>query len=635
MKFNSERMCGITGFIDKRKISEKEHLIAMTDVLQHRGPDHRGYEMFDLENLTIGLGHRRLSIIDLSTSGNQPMFTEDKNYCIILNGEIYNYKEIKEELKQNGEFFFSTSDTEVVLKAYRHWGIDFVEKLIGMFAFVIYDKTNNKVLIYRDRAGIKPLYYYFKDGIFLFASEIKSLLKHPAFEKRINRNALVLFFKHGYIDSPYTIYENCYKLKPGNFIEYNLDFSNFKIKKYWDVIDFYNKPKLKIDYHEAIYELENLFDSAFNYRMIADVPVGVFLSSGYDSTTVAAILSRNMKIHTFTIGFNDKKYDESEAARAISKHLGTIHHEEILNENNFKEIADNLAFYYDEPFGDSSALPSILVSKLAKHKVKVALSADGGDELFAGYPKHYQHLSLYKNFLKTPRIIRKLLSPIQTLKRFSHRPDLFSAKNLNDILRIKLETLVFNPKELSQLVNFEYSELKTGFDDFYLLNDRNDFLNKLLAIDYKTYLENDILTKMDRATMSVSLEGREPLLDHRIIEFTARLNSKFKYKKQISKKILKDINKKYIDPKLMHSKKMGFGGPVNTWLKYSLRKDMKELIHANDFPNHLINKEYVSQFYDEFLNNTDNVWWYKVYQIYVFLKWHRYWFSKKHNDILL
>ncbi len=619
-------MCGITGFVDKMNISRKEHLIEMTDVLQHRGPDNRGFHMFDLDNLTVGFGHRRLSIIDLSKNGNQPMFTEDKKLCIVLNGEVYNYKELKKELTQNGEVFFSSSDTEVVLKAYRYWGTDFVEKLIGMFAFAILDQRNNKILIYRDRAGIKPLYYYYKDGVFLFASEIKSFLKSPAFEKKVNRDALALFFKHGYIDSPYTIYENCFKLKPGNYIEYNLNSLDFEIKKYWDVIDVYNKPKLKIDYNDAVSELENLFDSAFNYRMIADVPVGVFLSSGYDSSTVAAILSRSKKIHTFTIGFNDEKYDESRAAAGIAKHLGTIHHKEILDENNFKEIADELAFYYDEPFGDSSALPSILVSKLAKNKVKVSLSADGGDELFAGYPKHYQHLNLYKNFLKIPRVIRKLMQPMQNLNRFSHRPELFSAKNENELLKIKLETIVFNPQEIMKLLNFDYSELKTGFDEFNLLNDENDFLNKLLAIDYKTYLENDILTKMDRAAMSVSLEGREPLLDHRIVEFAARLDSKFKYNNQIPKKILKEINKKYIDPALMHSKKMGFGGPVNNWLKYSLRQEMKELIQANDFPDYLINKEYVSMFYNDFLKDSNNIWWYKIYQIYVFLKWHRYWF---------
>lgn len=619
-------MCGLTGFIDWRHSTEENVLVRMNNALTHRGPDGFGIEILSNESAQVGLAHRRLSIIDLSERGKQPMFTEDKRYSILLNGEIYNYKEIKARLIDEGDNFFSDSDTEVVLKAYRKWGVKAVDTFIGMFVFVIYDQTENTLVIYRDRAGVKPLFYYTDQNIFLFASELKSLHEHPSFKKMINKDAVALFFRHGYVDSPYCIFENCYKLEPGHFLECNIGNKTYSVKKYWDCFDYYNAPKLNISYNDAVSELDQLLNSAFNYRMISDVPVGVFLSSGYDSSTVAAILSQNQKINTYTIGFNDPKYDESKNAWILAEHLNTNHHRLNAHEENITDIIDNLAYYYDEPFGDSSAIPSVLVSRLARKNVTVALSADGGDELFAGYPKHYQHYNLYRYFSQIPFFVISPFKFFGNIKRFEHRKDLFSAQNENDVLKSKLETILFNDKELRLLMNLKFIIPKTAFDAFDLLNKNESFLDKLLAVDYKTYLQNDILVKMDRASMSTSLEGREPFLDHRILEFSARLPESYKFDGKTPKRILKDINKKYIPQRLMHNKKMGFGGPVKDWLSTIMYEDFVNLFKSSKFPSNILNYDYLNDLvFNKFYKNHSKIWWYKIYQVYIFLKWNERW----------
>lgn len=619
-------MCGITGFIDWSHSSSGRVLEKMNDVLSHRGPDGHGVEIFNTEIAQVGMAHRRLSIIDLSDRGRQPMFTEDKKYCILLNGEIYNYKEIKSLLIADGDKFCSDTDTEVVLKACRKWGEKAVDKFIGMFVFVIYDQKEHTLTFYRDRAGVKPLYYYWDQNIFLFSSELKSFHEHPSFKKVINKDAVSLFFRHGYIDSPHSIFENCYKLEPGHILKVELSKKEISFKKYWDCYDYYNAPKLQISYEDALSELDRLFHSAFNYRMIADVPVGVFLSSGYDSSTVAAILSQSNLINTYTIGFDGSRFDESENAKKIADYLKTNHHTLHANEENIPEIIKDLAFYYDEPFGDSSAIPSIMVSKLAKRNVTVALSADGGDELFAGYPKHYQHFNSYKFFSQIPYAFRFPFRTLGNLDRFKHREGLFNAKNTNDILKSKLETIIFTNEELKNLLSYNFNNVKTKFDSFEELNQNNGYLDKLLAVDYKTYLQNDILVKMDRASMSASLESREPLLDHRILEFAAKLPEKYKFDGITPKKILKDINRNYIPSQLMHNKKMGFGGPVKSWLHNVMHHDFEKLFKSSHFPVDILDYEYTKDFvFNRFYNHNSKIWWYKIYQIYIFLKWYEKW----------
>ena len=301
-------MCGISGFCDFKKKSSENILKNMTDALIHRGPDSSGYSFFEYETYQVGLGHRRLSILDLSTQGHQPM--KYKNLEIVYNGEIYNFKEIRKELEDSNYIFGSNTDTEVILKAYDKWGLKMVDRFIGMFAIVIYDKTTSTLLCIRDRAGVKPLYYYFKDGLFLFASELKSFYKHKEFQKQISKEGLSLFFQYGYILEPYSIFEDTYKLKAGHYLKLDLKTSVININKYWDVIDFYNKPKLDISFEEAKQETEQLLKSACEYRMVSDVPVGIFLSGGYDSSVVTSILQnqRSEKLNTFTIGFKEKGY---------------------------------------------------------------------------------------------------------------------------------------------------------------------------------------------------------------------------------------------------------------------------------------------------------------------------------------
>jgi asparagine synthase (glutamine-hydrolysing) len=380
-------MCGIVGFVDKNK--KLDILNDMLEIQSYRGPDDRGL-YFD-EKSGVHLGHNRLSIQDLSPNGHQPFISDDKNYVIVFNGEVYNFKIIKKELKKKGYKFISNSDTEVIIYSYKEWGIECIEKFIGMFAFAILDKIKNKLILVRDRAGVKPLHYYVDNSQFMFSSEIKSFHKHPAFKKEQNLEVLPYYFQFGYIPFPHTIFKNCFKLEPGHYLELNLDNLEFQITKYWDVNDFYMKEKFIKNEDKILNDIENILDDAINLRMISDVPVGVFLSGGYDSSLVSAILAKKQgkKINTFTIGFDDEKYNEATHAKMIAEYLGTNHTEYYMKNKDMLDLVEKLPFYYDEPFGDSSALPTMIVSKIAKKNVTVALSSDGGDEAFCGYSKYF------------------------------------------------------------------------------------------------------------------------------------------------------------------------------------------------------------------------------------------------------
>ncbi|MCB0709080.1 MAG: asparagine synthase (glutamine-hydrolyzing), partial [Chitinophagaceae bacterium] len=358
-------MCGISGFVDFNKKSGKNILEKMNRTLHHRGPDGEGYGIFETDTSITGLGHRRLSIIDLSEGGSQPKTY--KGLHITFNGEIYNYAEIKNSLVSKGHTFNSHSDTEVILHAYEEWGPAALQQFIGMFAFVIYDETNKKIFACRDRAGVKPFFYYYKDGLFLFASELKALLQHPGFTKEINTDAVAAFLQFGYVPTPNCIFNDTHKLKPGHYLLLNLQTKAIETTRYWNVYDAYNKPEVKISLPDAISETEKLLTSAFQYRMVSDVPVGVFLSGGYDSSCVTAILQKNNteKIKTFTIGVPDVGLNEAPFAKEIAAHLGTDHTEYYCTQKEALEIVPQLPFFYDEPFADSSAIPTTLVSRIA------------------------------------------------------------------------------------------------------------------------------------------------------------------------------------------------------------------------------------------------------------------------------
>jgi len=595
-------MCGITGFCDFNKHLDKEALSKANDVLSHRGPDNGNAEMYELKDANIGFGHRRLSILDLSEHGNQPMHSDDGAISIILNGEIYNFAEIKKSLEQLGYQFHSTSDTEVIIKAYQQWGIEAVHQFIGMFAFSLFDRKKNLLYLFRDRAGVKPLYYYHHEDYILFASELKALHQYPIFKKEINQEAVSLFFKYAYIRAPHTIFKNTYKLQPGHYLEIDIGKKQVKEIKYYDIIDFYNKPKLKISESEALMETERLFTSAFQYRMVSDVPVGVFLSGGYDSTAVTAILQKNntQKIKTFTIGFQQEKFNEAVYAKKIAEYIGTNHHEYYCSTKEALDIFPELADIYDEPFGDSSAIPTTLVSRFARKEVTVALSADGGDEVFAGYNRYDQLITLYNVLNKTPQFLQSfsgaLLSQIpfskisvknKKIQQISKLAEVLSAKNdieINDAL-----SKHYSNEHLKNILNIPFAN-QGLFDALSEINDENDFLNIALALDYKIYMADDILVKVDRATMSIGLEGREPLLDHRIIEFVAQLPSQLKYNNGIKKYLLKEITHKYVPKELLDRPKTGFGIPVYEWL----RNDLKEYLYLYISEEQLSKHNYIN-----------------------------------------
>ncbi len=578
-------MCGISGFADFNKNSNRDILEKMNRTIAHRGPDGEGYGIYQARSATIGLGHRRLSIIDLSEGGHQPQ--SHQSLHITYNGEIYNYTEVKKELEDKGHQFKSHSDTEVILHAYQEWGTHALQKFIGMFAFVIYDEAKQIIFACRDRAGVKPFFYYYKDGLFLFASELKAIVQHPGFVKEINIDAAAAFLQYGYVPTPHCIYKNACKLKPGHFLQLDLTTTSITTTRYWNVYDAYNKPLLKISLPDAMEETEKILINAFQYRMVSDVPVGVFLSGGYDSACVTALLQKGSteKIKTFTIGVPDAGLNEAPFAKAVAAHLGTDHTEYYCTQKEALEIVPQLPFYYDEPFADSSAIPTTLVSKIAREKVTVALSADAGDEIFAGYNRYDYVMKYGKKLQRIPGAFRKSVAAVmdkvpadaipflnkqylfhsryEKVKTFLRNP---SEKNL-----LKNIILQMNGNALSRLFISPVNELPTAFDSEELQEDNFSTLSYLMAIDYQTYLLDDILQKVDRAGMSVSLEGREPFLDHRIIEWAARLPLEYKYNDGNKKYILKEIVHKYVPKQMMDRPKMGFGIPISDWLSSDLK----------------------------------------------------------------
>jgi asparagine synthase (glutamine-hydrolysing) len=625
-------MCGICGFTDSSRHNHKNIIDKMTSALHHRGPDDSGTKLIIEGEICVGIGHTRLSIIDLDVTGHQPM--EYMHLRIVYNGEIYNYKEIKDELVSLGHSFESQSDTEVILHSFIQWGRSCISKFIGMFAFVLYDIKNHDLLLFRDRAGVKPLYYYILDNLFLFSSELKTFHLHPGFIKEIDNGAVTQYFDQGYISSGKCIFKHCHKVNPGHYVVFNIDSKRISTNKYWDVRDFYKLPEMKISFDDAKAELKSILHSAYNYRMVSDVPVGIFLSGGYDSSSVAAILQShtNERLRTFTIGFEEGN-NEAPYAKEISRILGTDHTELLCSQQMAMDIIPTLPQIFDEPFGDSSAIPTILVSKLASKHVKVALSADGGDELFAGYD-HYKNVTrnmrVISNLESLPPIIRKTL--FFGAKLFK---DLFDERNANKyetMINIFEHTTSFRPSALissySRLSSIHRNGLLGGerFEDVQptleTIEDYSDTVSYALAKDYCTYLPDDILTKVDRSTMSESLEGREPLLDHRIVEFVAQLPIKFKHG-LTQKRILKEIVNEYLPKKIMNRPKAGFTIPISKWLKSDLFYLQNEYLNVSAIKNQgILNPDYANNILKRFNSGKlydDTIVW-KILQFQMWAK---------------
>ncbi|WP_419678391.1 asparagine synthase (glutamine-hydrolyzing) [Aliarcobacter lanthieri] len=626
-------MCGIVGFIDKNK--NIDTLNDMLKIQSYRGPDDSGV-YFD-EKSGVHFGHNRLSIQDLTSHGHQPFISDCENYVIVFNGEVYNFKIIRAELEKLGYVFASQSDTEVILYSYKQWGIDCIHKFIGMFAFSILDKLNNKLFLVRDRAGVKPLYYYKVENEFMFSSEIKSFHKHPIFSKEQNLSVLSHFFQFGYIPAPYTIFKNCFKLEAGHYLEYYIENSEFKIVKYWDVNDFYLEDKFNKNENEILEEIEKILDNAIDLRMVSDVPVGVFLSGGYDSSLVASILAKKQgkKINTFTIGFDDEKYNEAEHAKTIAEYLGTNHTEYYMRNSDMLNLIQSLPFYYDEPFGDSSALPTMIVSKLARKSVTVALSADGGDEAFCGYSKYFflnKFQNIFSNTFKKEFLkIGLNLFDSNIVEYVNNKlPRNLKQTNIKDKY-IKFQRAI-NSKDLEEMFQNASSYVdKKEIAKFLKIGKNEDlfkkwnkienieFLDQMMAIDYKLFMNDDVLTKVDRATMSVSLEGREPLLDHRIIEYMARVPLDIKYRNKQGKYLLRQILYKYLPKEMVDKPKSGFQIPLNEWLRYELKPLVLKYLDNTKLDENIFDVKEINILRKRFFEGQDigtTVWFILMYQMW-------------------
>ncbi len=636
-------MCGITGFVDFQHQSSEVILQRMVLSLRHRGPDDQGVEIFDTGAALVGLGHVRLSVLDLSEAGHQPM--NYRHYSITYNGEIYNFTAIRENLKERGHCFNTQTDTEVILHAFEEWGPDCVDHFIGMFSFILYDRQAQKLYGFRDRAGVKPFYYFQSNGLLLFSSELKSFHQHPGFSATINRAALGAYFHLGYIPAPQSIFEHTYKMMPGHYFEYDLHTQNIRHHRYWNPAIYYARSKALLSFKEAKAELHELLLSAVQYRMVADVPVGLFLSGGYDSTVVAALLQqgRTQKLKTFTIGF-DYGNNEAPAARQLADYLGTDHHEWICTAKEAQEIIPELPQYFDEPFADSSAIPTILVSRFARQQVTVALSADGGDELFAGYTRYAHWLSYLRQLENLPQVAKRparvlaealsRLLPLNLAHRRHHFQTVATALRTGGANR-QIGAELYKqmnqmPSSFMQRLLYGEMELSLGaFESDFTLTDSSEHP---LLVDYLTYLPDDILVKVDRATMSVALEGREPLLDHRLLEWAAQLQFNYKLGANgTGKQILRSIVHDYVPQALMDRPKTGFSIPFTHWFKGDLNGLLMDVLSPDRVGRSgLINVDFVDwnlrQFNQGKMHYTPFIW-----KLLMFQLWWDKWMGNKTN----
>jgi len=588
-------MCGIIGFISKDNFNYFKRMLPQAVLsLHHRGPDDSGF--FYDEKIGLGLAHRRLSIIDLSSAGRQPMTSDDVS--IIYNGEIYNFKKIRKILEEFGHKFKSNTDTEVVLKSYMQWGVDCLEKFIGMFAFAIWDGRKRRLFLARDRIGIKPLYYHFSNGTFLFASELKAFMAFNIFNKDIDSDSIPLFLHYLYIPAPGTVFKNTFKLLPGHFLIY--ENNTIKTNSYWQYPDVKGElNSFEINEEEKLQQLDDLLTQAVSNRMISDVPLGALLSGGIDSSIVVALMQKvnSSPVRTFSIGFKEKGYNEAKWAAKVARHLGTDHTELYVTPKEAIEVIPMLPGIYDEPFADSSAIPTFLVSKLTRSHVTVALSGDGGDEQFAGYVRYWSTKSAVKGLRYIPVPVRKFISdllkaiPLNWIEscylpfrdilpqpfRVANFPDkwqkltgMISKTLISELYRMTI--CYWSKEELLSLIGKQVPE--SQFENTFKETDGWQTISRLMRVDQKTYLPDAMLTKVDRASMAASLEIRVPLLDHRVMEYAASLPENLKYRNGTGKYILKKLLAKYVPGELFERPKMGFGVPIAHWL----RNELKDLL---------------------------------------------------------
>ncbi len=618
-------MCGICGFITKNRIT-RDDLVLMNDTMIHRGPNDSGAEVFEgQDGYLVGLAQRRLSILDLSPLGHQPMASEDGRILVVFNGEIYNFLELKEEMSDYP--FKSTCDTEVILAGYLKWGKAVLEHIHGMFAIAIYDRSTGELILARDRIGKKPLYYWYENENLVYASELKPIMKCPGFVPRVRKSIIPRYMYQQYINAPESIFENVWQLEPGEA----LIFSKGQISKYkfWSIKDAYaeNSQHQAKSYWEAKEELKKRLQKSVARRMIADVPLGTFLSGGYDSSLITALAQENSEspVKTFSIGFNVPDYNEAEFAKKVAEHLGTDHTELYIDEKEMLDLVDSIPDYYDEPFADESQIPTMLVCKLAKEKVTVALSGDGGDEFFCGY-------NIYKNVAQAQKLdaLGGIVNAVGQIpapggKLLNKLP--FSVRVIAGNRDPETKTQFASDKYIRSahafVTGIEQDDPVISINDYYAGNfgrggyypckypiessyNVDDWQIRRMLLDMDTYLPSDILVKMDRASMKYSLECRCPIMDTDVMEYSFAIPHEYKFKDGDKKHILKDIAYDYIPKELLDRPKKGFGVPMDAWLRGPLREKLEYYSDKTFLKNQgIFDTEYVSNFIRNYLVKGD------------------------------
>jgi asparagine synthase (glutamine-hydrolysing) len=604
-------MCGFAGLIDPRRATSAADLDAAVAraaaTLTHRGPDSFG--TWSDPEAGVALGHRRLAILDLSPEGHQPMASRSGRYVIAYNGEVYNFAALRTELETSGGQFHSRSDTEVVVEAIDQWGIDHaLDRFIGMFAFALWDRKDRVLTLARDRLGIKPVFWGHASGTFVFGSELRALTCHPGFARDLDTDAATLFALRGCVPAPRSIYRDAHKLEPGTRLSYAVDTGEHTITRFWSLLHTAEHGiahPFRGDRRDAANELDHLLQNAVGCRMVADVPLGVFLSGGIDSTTVAALMQEQSAtpIQSFTIGFSDAEYDEAEDAAAVARHLGTDHHQLQVSDQDALDVVPRLGALYDEPFADSSQIPTYLVSEMTRRQVTVALSGDGGDEVFGGYNRHLWCDALARSRDRWPLPMRKTMGALLTAvppgawdRLFgvlgSALPSALQQRNSGDKLHKLAGVLAASSSaEMYEglLHLWPSGEAITGYANpagFPDLENVPDGAERLMALDTLGYLPDDILTKVDRASMAVSLEARVPLLDHRVLAFAWSLPLNWKITDGVGKSLLREVLAKRVPAALTDRPKMGFATPVGDWLRGPLRDWAEDLLDAGRLDGH-------------------------------------------------
>lgn len=637
-------MCGIAGYLD---ISGTDRSIVkrMSEQLQHRGPDDAG--TWVNAKRSVALAHTRLSIIDTTSSGHQPMASECGRYVISFNGEIYNFRALRKDLENSDtrKIWQGHSDTEVILAAFSRWGIDeSLKRFVGMFAIAIWDKKTEQLFLARDRMGEKPLYYGWSGGVFLFASELKAIKAHPSFHANIDSDALTLFMRHSYVPAPHTIWKGINKLTPGCCLVLHVNSRTPVIKPYWSLCNVASRgiaSPFDGTPEEAVDELECLLTKSISGQMISDVPLGAFLSGGVDSSVVASLMNvhSNHAIKTFSIGFNDKSYNEAKFAKEVASHLGTDHTELYVSSKEVLDVIPQLPFLYDEPFADSSQIPTFLLARMARQSVTVSLSGDGGDELFCGYNRY----NWATKVAGLPAAIRvgvekliSLLSPREWDKLFKFLtflvPEKYRYNNPGDKLH-KLAALLsaHTPEEI-------YFRLVSHWDNAHqLVLNGNEPLTamaggqvglgtdsseqRMMYLDQLHYLPDDILTKVDRAAMSASLETRIPMLDHRVVEFAWSLPLEYKLRAGQMKWPLRQLLYRHVPQELIDRPKMGFGIPIDAWLRGPLREWAEALINSNRLEKEgYLNSKLIQEKWNQHISGRRN-WAYHLWDVLMFQAW--------------